>query len=93
VPTIPLQTLKLKWAKVFTDADKDAITVVEAGPGGQAVDGTLAAGSSDSKVMTFKPGFKSKNGKFSVKARDAFGAESPDTQFLVTFGAREGGLD
>jgi hypothetical protein len=61
---------------------------VEAGPGGQAVDGTLAAGSPDTRVLTFKPGFKSKSGKFSVKGRDPFGAESPAAEFLVTFGAR-----
>jgi hypothetical protein len=87
-----MQTLRLKWAKVFTDANEDAITVVEAGPGGLAVDGILAVGSLDSKVLVFKPGFKSRSGKFSVKAQDPFGAESPDVAFLVTFGAhaREG---
>jgi hypothetical protein len=80
------QLLALNWADIFTDPDGDAFAVLEGGPSGLASSGVLAVGSAALAILKFTPVFGSTNAKFSIKATDLKGAESPTTQVSLLFG-------
>jgi hypothetical protein len=80
------QVLALDWTDIFTDLDGDAFAVLEGGLSGLASNGVLAVGSAALAIVKFTPAFGSTSAKFSIKAMDARGAESPVTQVSLTFG-------